>query len=112
MTTDQAPLAASFPSAYRASMDQPPALPRRVAWFAPWTWRPWKRWGLAAAVLLSAYPLSIGPATWLFKHDLLPFEAFCIYHPLTDVSAQTKWSSQLWVAWLNAYQDLWWDCLP
>lgn len=34
-------------------------LPRRIAWFAPWTWfahwKPWKRWILLAAATLIAY---------------------------------------------------------
>jgi len=37
----------------------PPPLPRRVAWFAPWTWfahwKPWKRWTLFAGVMLVGY---------------------------------------------------------
>ncbi len=40
-------------------MNNPDPLPRRIAWFAPWTWyahwKPWKRWTLFAAVTLVAY---------------------------------------------------------
>ncbi|MDZ4687990.1 MAG: hypothetical protein SH850_23195 [Planctomycetaceae bacterium] len=31
----------------------PPALPRRVAWFAPWTWKPSKRWTLVGLVVVA-----------------------------------------------------------
>jgi hypothetical protein len=41
-------------------MDQPPALPRRVAWFAPWTWT--RRWLVAALLLyvVTAAPINYG----------------------------------------------------
>jgi hypothetical protein len=38
------------------------ALPRSVRWFAPWNWKPWKRWALVVAAMAVAYPISIGPA--------------------------------------------------
>ena len=75
------------PSAYRAGMDQPPPLPRRVAWFAPWAWQ--RRFQIASLTLLAliGYPLSVGPARWLFTRGYLPpasasaLEA--VYAPLT-----------------------------
>ncbi len=41
-------------------MDPPSPLPKRIAWFAPWTWkRRW--WVLALIALLTIYMLSTGP---------------------------------------------------
>jgi len=59
-------------------MNEPPSdpLPRRVAWFAPWTWRPWKRRALAS-MLLVGYPLSIGPLIWLNERKLVSPSARC-----------------------------------
>jgi hypothetical protein len=45
-------------------MDQPPALPGRVAWFAPWTWRPWTRWAMVV-VGLFAYLLAAAPTEYV-----------------------------------------------
>uniref|UniRef100_A0A7C2K2S0 Uncharacterized protein n=1 Tax=Schlesneria paludicola TaxID=360056 RepID=A0A7C2K2S0_9PLAN len=70
-------------------MDQPPThpLPRRVAWFAPWTWRRRSWFALLPVLLLVAYPLSIGPAVLLLAHDWLNFEVFrSAYYPLLWVS--------------------------
>ncbi len=50
--------------------DQPP-LPKRIAWFAPWTWkRRW--WVLSGLLLVVGYPLSLGPVFWVVERNVLP----------------------------------------
>lgn len=71
-------------------------LPRRIAWFAPWTW---KRRRIVATVvlllLLVAYPLSMGPAFGLLDHGLLPRKVFQFaYRPVT-----------IWCHYSTAYSD-------
>jgi hypothetical protein len=48
-----------------------PALPRRVAWFAPWTWRPWKRWAIVGLLVIgyieSPVPLSVMQRRYLLS---------------------------------------------
>lgn len=56
-------------------------LPRRIAWFAPWTWK--HRWWIVAAILLVGYPLSYGPACVLAVDGLIPSAAVSLfYRPL------------------------------
>jgi hypothetical protein len=80
-----------------------PPLPRRLAWFAPWTWfarwRPWKRWMLFVGVALVGYVLSpvpvyllmhFVPPSWpislrLFNIVYAPLGWLCdVYEPLRD----------------------------
>ena len=67
-------------------MPTPPStLPRRVAWFAPWTWKPWLRWTLRSLLLLAAvvYPLSIGPAVYMADYGFVSRSAvIAIYRPI------------------------------
>jgi len=78
------------PSAYPRGMAQHPPLPRRVAWFAPWTWR--RRWQVAAALptLLVAYGLSLGPALGFVGHgDLSASGVAYAYRPLLMVQCRS-----------------------
>jgi len=83
-------------------MSTPPlALPRRVAWFAPWTWSPWTRW-VAAGLFLATYPLSIGPAVWLVSHHILTVGSVAwAYRPLLSLIFWTNCSH------VEQYMYLW-----
>lgn len=64
-------------------MDQLDPLPRRIAWFAPWTWK--RRWWIVAALFLlpATYILSSGPMTALALNGLFPLSAYqWIYAPI------------------------------
>lgn len=58
-------------------------LPRRIAWFAPWTWK--RRWKIATVLLMAfaGYPLSYGPALLLTTEGWIPYPLFrLVYSPL------------------------------
>jgi len=50
----------------------PPALPRRVAWFAPWTWRRRTRRATGTGAVIVAYLLSAGPAFYFLLRQPFP----------------------------------------
>ncbi len=59
-------------------------LPRRIAWFAPWTWKRRRWWvvGVLVAVFV-AYPLSIGPTYWLMAEGFISLNVFqSLYVPI------------------------------
>jgi len=64
----------------------PPALPRRIAWFTPWTWKP--RWLVLLAIAASSsYPLSFGPAYTLVSTGRLNHNIFHdVYWPLWQLA--------------------------
>ncbi len=71
-------------------MTDSPPLPRRVAWFAPWTWKR-RCVVLAALPPFLAYPFSIGPAYWLFANGCISYDAIKIaYSPLLWLAAQSS----------------------
>ena len=73
-------------------MEQPLALPRRVAWFAPWTWR--RRWAVMALLFVFVwYPLSYGPASAMtHTHRMLPWSIYStVYSPLIWLEGQNQW---------------------
>ncbi len=58
-------------------------LPRRIAWFAPWTWK--RRWWIVGVVSLGlvGYPLSYGPSLLLMSEGHIPYRTFCdAYSPI------------------------------
>lgn len=85
-------------------------LPRRIIWFAPWTWK--RRWMAALLVpsFLIAYPLSFGPLIWLNSYGYLPAWT----EPVLDIlfvpvraAGDSKWDFGLIDAWI-----CWWNHLP
>jgi hypothetical protein len=88
-------------------MDRPPALPRRVTWFAPWTWsRGEISWAIVLLLLLSPalafiYVLSYGPAASLANGRSGLYYDF--YRPIFMV----RNSSPLWMLRVDWYGSLW-----
>ena len=79
-------------------------LPRRIVWFAPWTWK--RRTKVAAILLLvfMGYPLSVGPTMVLVINQQIPYEVYWhLYYPLHIVTTQ---SDVLWDA-QNRYEHWW-----
>jgi hypothetical protein len=96
-----------LPSAYRARMDQLPPLPRRVAWFAPWTWD--RRW-LAATLVVAAllgYLLSAGPVFRILSVSFPPYRLqwaiVDFYHPLVWFAARSEWFDAVLAWYLNVW---------
>jgi hypothetical protein len=85
-------------------------LPRRIAWFAPWTWK--RRTKIVASLLLVlvAYPLSIGPMAWVQGKGVLPDTVvdFLIvtYTPLEYVASQSLLTAMLLMAYIDFWQSL------
>ncbi len=79
-------------------------LPRRIAWFAPWTWKR-RRWLLAVLLLaFAAYPLSIGPAAALTSAKLMPPWLYVtVYHP---IHVCTHNNTAAWEI-VKAYERMW-----
>jgi hypothetical protein len=66
------------------------------------------KWPHAAlVVLLLAYPLSLGPATWLFYRGLLPSPLATwyepVYRPIAWAASQSSWTNSLF----ERYLELW-----
>lgn len=84
-------------------MTEQPPLPRRIACFAPWTWR--RRWIVASAFLLAfvAYPLSLGPMQYLLYFGFVSFDVYVIlYKPVFSLAAECP----ALAAWLWWYLDI------
>lgn len=76
---------------------QPP-LPRRIAWFAPWTWQ--RRWWWVTVCVLAfvGYPLSIGPASVLTAGGWIDSTATeYFYTPLVE-TAKLNNTTYRWLA--------------
>ncbi len=74
-------------------------LPRRIAWFAPWTWR--RRWLVTAALVLLfvVYPLSAGPAFGLAISGWLPMlPVMLLYRPIVLIASSNPEATE-WVEW-------------
>src|SRR5688572_20519553 len=66
-----------------------PSLPRRVAWFAPWRWKPWTRW-VMFGVMLVAYIEALVPfAVFVRWYDISPHPA--VMQPLEIVFWPVNW---------------------
>ncbi len=80
-------------------------LPRRIAWFAPWTWK--RRWWVTAALLVFvAYPLSYGPAFGLYSAGLLSEDlVLWFYHPVWVLINESPDFAELvqWYQWLFVF---------
>lgn len=67
-------------------------------------WPGWRFWGTAVIAALAAYPLSLGPVTWLLFHDQLPEWADVplgyLYKPLYEspkpIHDALAWYDRLW----------------
>ncbi|MDP1797876.1 MAG: hypothetical protein Q8K78_10355 [Planctomycetaceae bacterium] len=73
-------------------------LPRRIAWFAPWTWK--RRWKIigAGVLVVVAYPLSYGPAFGLLASGWITPQMFdAIYQPLWTTARKCGFSG--WLLW-------------
>jgi hypothetical protein len=81
-------------------MDQSPPLPRRVAWFAPWTWRPWKRWALVG-IGLAAYLLAAAPTEYLLYRVYAPRPVYTaraiVFEPALFVLRNSRAAMQVFV---------------
>ncbi len=78
-------------------------LPRRIAWFAPWTWS--RRYAIALLTLaiLSSYPLSAGPVYGMVDRGIIPYEYYeTIYRPLLYCAMRNRTVAEAY--WL--YTDL------
>ncbi len=85
--------------------DQADPNSRRIAWFAPWTWK--RRWKIPATAwsALVAYPLSYGPAYWLFVRGWISDSAFYVmYLPICWIEERNAsiyelvtWYGHLWL---------------
>jgi len=93
-------------------MDEPseaPRLPNEVVWFAPWTWRPWKRWVLIATFVLGYVVLHVpvsylivcsdghtNPAVqWSYSVAYYPLHQLGWYSPPINSCYQAQWR------WMN-----------
>ncbi len=86
-------------------------LARRIAWFAPWTWKPWKQKLCLAAVLLPiVYGLSAGPALLLIDSggEGAPMIAFG-YRPLLCIRYLTGGHRSHFGQATDLYMNLWHD---
>jgi hypothetical protein len=65
-------------------------LPRRIAWFAPWTWK--RRWKVLMLTLpIASYPLSIGPAVWLMAEGYISLSVYqSAYLPIRWLSYRSQ----------------------
>ncbi len=52
------------------------SLPRRIAWFSPWTWKRRWLWVAVAALVFISYPLSYGPVFALCAGGWLPWSIY------------------------------------
>jgi hypothetical protein len=87
-------------------MDQSPALPRRVAWFAPWTWSKRARWVLVAALLVG-YLLAPAPAIYVldrFGRDLHPLWTWPLYTILFPIRLACEQSTTVADIYIAEYQ--------
>lgn len=76
-------------------MDQPPPLPKRIVWFAPWTWgrrwAPWKRWTVIALIALAGYIESVVPAWILAEYGLMPRAlVYRTHYPVLNACVQSE----------------------
>jgi len=89
-------------------MDEPndDSLPEPILRYAPWRWKPWKRWVLASLpVLLVAYVLLIGPAAWLaWRSQNCASVAAYVYRPLLVLVTHTRTPGRQ----IRSYME-WWD---
>ena len=76
-------------------------LPRRIAWFAPWTWK--RRWQIVVGLTLAfvVYPLSIGPAYYLVGDLWLPEWCFAaVYLPVIQLAWKFDATREMLIAYL------------
>lgn len=74
-------------------MTDPPPLPRRIGWFAPWTWfRHWTRWkrgALFAVLVLAGYieaPVILDPLVSQTSSPLMDTFEYCleiVFYPIS-----------------------------
>ncbi len=77
-------------------------LPRRIAWFAPWTWK--RRWIILAGLLMVGYPLSMGPAWGMLRCRLISSAMFkTAYAPLIWLTKNDTF--YWWAIWYINFFD-------
>lgn len=72
--------------------------------------RPWLMWPAVALGLVVAYPLSLGPTTWLFEYFGFPYNGSVggylrfFYRPLLTIMDHRVEPGCSWLEW---YLDFW-----
>lgn len=68
---------------------------------------PWTGVILTLLVLLTLYPLSLGPALWLYRHDVLPNKTIpvfvIVYTPLEDFIKSHQPGSDIYLDYLRLW---------
>ncbi|HET6422757.1 MAG TPA: hypothetical protein VFG20_03685 [Planctomycetaceae bacterium] len=77
-------------------------LPRRIAWFAPWTWKRRSKIAVTIALSVVAYPLSYGPAILLLWSGWMTPAVFeALYQPLWTAAQRSGLNG--WLVWYATF---------